>query len=103
MISDPPRRQITVEFTPAALQQFRCIPTHIREYLVGVIKEQAVHSHQLMIVMGQTCDDTPHIVRAMKAYKFSPGYRILLHHKTWDSIVIDVVARRDENPYGDFR
>jgi hypothetical protein len=101
MISEP-RKQITVTFTPQAKAEWCGIPEPIRLRLLAYIKENALRSHEAMVVSRLTWECPDHIYRAFKVYQVPPSWRIIFHHEGgWDSIVIDRIAQRRDDPYGD--
>ena len=73
----------------------------LQDWLISVIRDEAQRPAAQMVVTGWTCDLPDHIYRAMKTYIPRPGYRIIFHMSARDCIVIDRIARRDQNPYGD--
>jgi hypothetical protein len=52
-----------------------------------------------MVIQGMTVRLADHIYRVFKLYGRSPGFRVIFYFETGDTIIIETIARRDEDPY----
>ncbi len=91
----------TVTYTDSARHEMQALPTEVRAHLAWIIRCKAQQPHLNMVVSGWTCDLPDHIYRAIKDYRYPPGYRIIFHVESRTSVVIVRVARRDNDPYCD--
>lgn len=90
----------TVKLSPDADQTMRRLPHPMRDHFRGVIETEAQRSHVQPIVTRQT-HEGPHIVRVIKDYRFPPGWRIIFRHLSFFEILVEKIAARNCDPYGD--
>lgn len=83
------------------MQFLKKLPRATAEYLVGEIYRQAQRATDQMVVLSMTFDDKwPHIERAIKVYRWSPGIRVLFHCTVNPvGIFVDRIDWRDCEPY----
>lgn len=92
---------MNAKLSPVALRQITELDKDVQRHIVSALKGSLPDAGVQMVVRGMTCNLPDHIYRAFKFYAYAPGHRVIFHFVSPDTIVIDVVARRDCDPYGD--
>ena len=92
-------KTIYVTFECQAKQWLNRQTTPVQSEIIGMIKAKAPYASKQMIVISWTEDMSyPHIERAMKNYRWSPGIRVLFH-MTATGFSVDQIDWRDCEPY----
>lgn len=92
---------ITVNLAREAKPEWAAIPKLMQDVILNTLHTNAPKSHEQDVVVSWTWECPDHIYRRFKITEPRPGYRIIYHHTAWNSIVIDRICRRDNDPYGD--